>query len=530
MNLMTLLEMAADAQTNRVAVGSRHDGFTYRQLHEAAGAAAARFRSAQASHVVLCDESSPAVPIALFGAAWAGVPYVPLNYRLADSDLRRLAARTAPAMAIGDVASIARLDGIAGIDVMDRIRFLDLVQEPLKTAPEPPSSTDPDLIAVLLFTSGTTGEPKSAVLRHRHLVSYILGSVEFMGAGLDEATIVSVPPYHIAGVAAVLSSLYAGRRIVQLPSFDPFNWIDTVKCEGITHAMVVPTMMARIVEALEARGGTEMLAPETLSYGGGRMPLPVIRRALELFPITNFVNAYGLTETSSTIALLGPDDHRAAQYGDDPDSQRRLTSVGRALPAVEVAIRDSSGRDLPAGTPGEIYVRGEQIAGEYTEEGSLLVDGWFGTRDGGWVDTGGYLFVTGRSDDVIIRGGENMSPGEIENVVLEHPGVRDAAAIGVPSNQWGEQVVLVVVAAAVTAENSELSTVTYSESRKVMSGGPDSTFDGLSDALRELVRGQLRSSRVPAHVVFVDALPYSETGKLLRRVLREQFASLGDDG
>lgn len=502
MNLMMLLEMAANGLEDRVAVGSRTDGLTYRQLFDKAGEAAARFRADPGDKVVLCDESSPAVPVALFGAAWAGMPYVPLNYRLPDDDLRALADRSAPGVAIGDEAGTSRLGGVAGLTAVVRDHF---VADCAGGAPavEPGDwSMDPEEIAVLLFTSGTTGAPKSAVLRHKHLVSYILGSVEFMGAGDDEATIVSVPPYHVAGVSAMLSSVYAGRRIVQLPKFDPDVWIDTVEAEGVTHAMVVPTMLARIVEALDARGGEPLLGVRALSYGGGKMPEPVIRRALELFPITNFVNAYGLTETSSTIALLGPDDHRLAQYSEDEAERARLRSAGRPLPGVEVSIRDDEFRELSTGEVGEIYVRGEQVSGEYLEKGSLLDnDGWFPTRDGGYIDEGGYLFVQGRNDDVIIRGGENMSPGEIEDVLLTDERVKEAAAIGVPDTEWGEKVVAVVVADAACTESE----------------------------LQDLVRAKLRSSRVPTHVVFVEELPYNDTGKLLRRVLRENHAHLGDD-
>ena len=246
-----------------------------------------------------------------------------------------------------------------------------------------------------------------------------------------------------------------------------------------------------------------MLGIRALSYGGGKMPEPVIRRALDLFPITNFVNAYGLTETSSTIALLGPDDHRVAQYSEDETERTRLKSAGRPLPGVEVSIRDDDFNELPAGGVGEIYVRGEQVAGEYLEKGSLLNDGgWFPTRDGGLIDEGGYLFVQGRNDDVIIRGGENLSPGEIEDVLLTDVRVKEAAAIGVPDTEWGEKVVAVVVRA------------------------DDACAE---DELQDLVRSRLRSSRVPTHIVFVDELPYNDTGKLLRRVLRENYAHLGDD-
>jgi acyl-CoA synthetase (AMP-forming)/AMP-acid ligase II len=275
-----------------------------------------------------------------------------------------------------------------------------------------------------------------------------------------------------------------------------------VEREGVTHAMVVPTMLARIVDALDRRGGEPLLGVRALSYGGGKMPHPVIERALELFPITSFVNAYGLTETSSTIALLGPDDHRLAQYSEDPIEQRRLASTGRPLPGVELSIRDDAGNEVPGDEVGEIFVRGEQVSGEYLEKGSLLDDeGWFRTRDSGFIDDGGYLFVLGRNDDVIIRGGENMSPGEIEDVLLTHDGVKEAAAIGVPDTEWGERVLAVVVLGNTGCTEAELQT---------------------------LVRDRLRSSRVPAHVVFVDELPYNDTGKLLRRVLREDHAHLGD--
>ncbi len=502
MNLMMLLEMAAEGLGDRIAVGSREGGITYGELFARAGAAATRFREDPGDAVVLCDESSPAVPISLFGAAWAGKPYIPLNYRLPDTDLCALAARSAPGIAVADAAGATRLDRVDGLTTVVRDAFLaEPGDEPGHAIGD--WNMDAEEIAVLLYTSGTTGAPKAAVLRHRHLVSYILGSVEFMGAGEDEATIVSVPPYHVAGVSAMLSAVYSGRRIVQLPRFDPGEWIDTVEREGVTHAMLVPTMLSRIVDELEARGGEPVLGLRAMSYGGGKMPEPVIRRALELFPITNFVNAYGLTETSSTIALLGPDDHRLAQYSEDPDERRRLASTGRPLPGVEVTVRDDEGNDLAAGEVGEIFVRGAQVSGEYLEKGSLLDGGgWFPTRDGGYFDEAGYLFVQGRNDDVIIRGGENMSPGEIEDVLVLHPAVKEAAAIGVPDREWGEKVVAVIVPR----------------------GEPPRT-----EEIQQHVRDRLRSSRVPEHVVIVDELPWNETGKLLRRVLRENHAGLGDD-
>ena len=337
------------------------------------------------------------------------------------------------------------------------------------------------------------------MLRNRHLVSYILGSVEFGAATEDEAALVSVPPYHVAAMAAILSSVYSGRRIVQLASFSAEAWVETARAERVSHAFVVPTMLARIVDALESAGGG-LPSLRALSYGGGKMPFPVIERAMRLLPGVDFTNAYGLTETSSTIALLGPEDHRRAAASADPAVRRRLASVGRALPGVEIEVRDEDGKPVTRGAAGEICVRGEQVSGEYQGRATTLgPDGWFPTRDGGFLDEEGYLFVTGRIDDVIVRGGENLSPGEIEDVLHEHPGVTDCAVVGVPDEQWGEAVAAVIV--------------------------PRAGARPAPEELREWVRARLRSSRVPARIEFREALPYNETGKLLRRKVRAELGA-----
>ena len=503
MNIMMLLEMAASGFGERIAIGSHSGGLTFQQLYDRAGAAADRFRADGATAVAMVDISSVALPISLFGAAWANLPFVPLNYRLTDDELSRQGARIAPAIAIVDPNATGRLDGLDGVDVLGRNDLLDsLVDAPI---PVPGWEMLGEGTAILLFTSGTTGEPKAAVLRHRHLVSYVLGSVEFMGAGENEAALVSVPPYHVAGMAAILSNVYAGRRIVQLPVFDAAVWVDLVRVEEITSAMVVPTMLAQIVEYLNDEGPSGIGLPslQTLSYGGGKMPRPTIERALQLLEHTDFVNAYGLTETSSTVALLGPADHRDALASDDTSVRARLGSAGRPLPNIEVSIRDETGSEVTAGSSGEVWVRGDQVSGEYDGMPSqLTVAGWFPTRDGGWIDDAGFLHVTGRIDDVIVKGGQNISPGEIEDVLASHPEVAAAAAIGLPDTHWGERIVAVVVRvyeSQVTAED-----------------------------LQEAVRAELRSNRTPDHVEFVDALPYGDTGKLLRRVLRADLAHLGD--
>jgi acyl-CoA synthetase (AMP-forming)/AMP-acid ligase II len=429
------------------------------------------------------------------GAAIAGIPYVPLNYRLSEEQITPLLDRISPAYLIsGPRNETYDFDGWV---VQDSADFLSDVLNGEEV--EVTWHEDPSAVAVQLFTSGTTGIPKAALLRHEHLVSYILGSVEFMGALEDEAALVSVPPYHIAGISAAMSNIYACRRVVQLPDFDAAEWLRLVADEGVTSAFVVPTMLTRIIKEID----TAKLDPKTfprlmsIAYGGGKMPVPVIELALKLFPGVNFTNAYGLTETSSTIALLDPDDHRAAVDHDDTAVYARLGSVGKPLPSVEIEVRDEDGKQLGPFEPGEIYVRGPQVSGEYDGRSVLDADGWFPTRDAGYLDDDGYLFLSGRADDVIVRGGENISPGEIEDLLHQHPAIADTAAVGKPSEEWGEVVALTVVVAT----------------------GQSIT----EDEIRSHIREHLRSSRVPEAIHFTLELPYNETGKLLRRVVRDWF-------
>jgi acyl-CoA synthetase (AMP-forming)/AMP-acid ligase II len=495
MHTSLLLEMAADAVPDRIAVGPLAEGVTFAELAARARAGAAWLNRQAGDTVVFLGLNSTVFPTLLFASGETGKPVAPLNYRLADADLRRLLARTAPSIAIVDDDMAARVEGVEGVAIVPKSVFdAACLDEDNRNCERPIVDVD---IAVLLFTSGTTGEPKAAVLRHRHLASYVFSTVEFTGAGDEEAALVSVPPYHIAGVSAALTGVYGGRRTVYLPAFTPEGWVDTAVAEKITHAMVVPTMLDRILKVLETRGqGLPDL--RALSYGGGRMPQPVIERAMKLLPQVDFVNAYGLTETSSTVSVLGPEDHRAALTSADENVRRRLGSVGRPLPTLELEIRDPDGKPVPAGVSGEVYVRGEQIAGEYLHGKKIQNDGWFATNDAGWLDEDGYLFVEGRLDDVIVRGGENISPGEIEDVLRTHPNVADVAVFGVPDDQWGECVAAVVVTNDLTHPKDQLS---------------------------DWVKARLRSTKTPELWEFRVELPYNETGKLLRRVLKQELTA-----
>jgi acyl-CoA synthetase (AMP-forming)/AMP-acid ligase II len=369
---------------------------------------------------------------------------------------------------------------------------------------ELPFEPEPEVAAVILFTSGSSGTPKAALLTHDNLLSYVMETVEFASAEEDEALILAAPPFHIAGVAAVLTSVYSGRRLLPLPAFTPEGWLTQARDQRATHAFLVPTMLARIVRAMQADPDLRVPSLRALSYGGARMSLPVLEQALELFPEVDFVNAYGLTETSSTIAVLGPDEHRAAFTSNEPAVQRRLRSAGRPLPGVEIAIVDLDGVPAAMGATGEIRVRGPQVSGRYLDSASGLdAGGWLVTGDVGFVDEDGYLFVESRADDVIIKGGENLSPSEIEDVLLRHPQVVTVAVVGIPHTEWGE-----TVAAAVVIEQGDYPT------------DSGRTAEDLSSWVRE----HLGSFKVPGRIEVFEELPTTATGKILRRVVRDQLA------
>ncbi len=473
MNVALLLDMVADGLGGRVAVGSRGDGLSYDTLRSYAASAKTRVQEKGATTVAVVEPNGPVVPVALFAAAWTGCSYAPLNYRLPEPAIEELLARLQPAVTANTQEWIARDDENGRAEYPQ----------------------DPDRPAVVLYTSGTSSTPKGAVLGHQHLTSYVLTTTEFASAEEDEANLLAAPPFHVAGVVAVLTSTYAGRRIVPLPRFTPEGWIDVARRERATHGFLVPTMLARIVDVMDHDADARVPSMRRITYGGARMPRSMLERALTLFPDAGFVNAYGLTETSSTVCLLGPDDHRNALESSDPAIRRRLESAGRPLPGIELRI-DSAGAVAAPGEPGEILIRGEQVSGEYLADPSKRNDaGWLHTGDLGFVDDDGYLFVVGRADDMIIRGGENLSPTEIEDALLQHPGVGAAAVVGLPDAEWGERVAAMIVPAR---DARELS----------------------MDDLRAFARERLGSLKTPEVLATCEELPTTATGKVLHRAVR----------
>ncbi|WP_368681818.1 AMP-binding protein [Mycobacterium intracellulare] len=491
MSISLLLEMAqgsALGSTGDAALVSDELRLSLDELSTLADGGAGVITSSEAAHVAYVGVGGAMLPLLLFASARAAVPVTPLNYRLSADSLRTLIQRLPRPLVIVD-DTYREAVGDAGFATMSAAEFVAAAG----TAEPVAEFADPDAAAVVLFTSGTTSAPKAVELTHNNLTSYITGTVEFDSAGPGDAALICVPPYHIAGVSAALSNPYAGRKMVYLTTFDADAWIRLVDAEAVTSATVVPTMLDRIVTALETTN-TTLPTLRTLAYGGSKVALPLVRKALHLLPDVGFVNAYGLTETSSTIAVLGPEDHRAAANSDDPTVARRLGSVGQPVPTIDVQIRAGDGTILGPNEPGELYVRGAQVSGRYTGVGSVLDDqGWFATRDVAHLDADGYLFIGGRSDDTIIRGGENIAPAEIEDVLVEHPQVHDCAVVGVEDPEWGQIIVAVVV--------------------------PTDGSTPEAEDLCGFVRSQLRGSRTPDRVVFRAELPTNATGKVLRREL-----------
>jgi len=450
---------------------------------------------------------------AYYAAAATGAVFVPLNYRAKPPELEYMIDAAGIGVLLvgsrylGLVAELRpRLASLRTVVAVDSAQpGLPLLDDLIAAESEEfeESPVDDDDTTILMYTSGTTSRPKGVMLTHNDFTAYVCGTVELADGTPRGTALLSAPLYHIAGTTNIMTALFAGRRIVVLPQFDATAWLDAVAREGVTHAFLVPTMMKQIIDHPEF-GRYDLSSLQNLSYGGAAMPFPVIRRAIEVFPASvGFVNAFGQTETTSTLTVLGPEDHRLDGPADEVERNlKRLLSIGQPLPDVEVKVVDDNGVALPAGQVGELWVSTPRTMKGYAAEGggvsSPAQEGWLPTRDMGWIDADGYIFLAGRKDDMIIRGGENISPAEVEAVLYSHTGVEEAAVIGVPDVEWGQRVAAVVVSRpGVRLDEAELT---------------------------EFCRQRLASFKKPEVFHFVDALPKNQMGKVLKKDLRAQLA------
>jgi acyl-CoA synthetase (AMP-forming)/AMP-acid ligase II len=361
-------------------------------------------------------------------------------------------------------------------------------------------------ITILMYTAGTTGRPKGVPLRHSAFVSYVLDNVDPASPDVEERNLLTVPLYHVAGIQAMLAAIYGGRTLVMMRQFEVKEWMETIQREQATRTMLVPTMLKRVIDDPDFNK-YNLSSLKVITYGAAPMPFEVISRAIQVMPWARFINAFGQTETASTITTLGPEDHIIEGSEEERAKKlKRLTSsIGKPLPDVEVKIVDEGGRALPPLEVGEILAKGPRVMTGYWRDEQktsqiMTRDGWLRTGDMGWMDEEGYIYLAGRGDDMIIRGGENISPEEVENVLHSHPKVEEASVIGVSDPEWGQEPRAIVV-----LKKGEVAT---------------------AEEIIEFCRSKLSGFKRPRSVVFIDSLPRNPMGKVLRKKLREEFGQL----
>ena len=348
---------------------------------------------------------------------------------------------------------------------------------------------------VQLYTSGTTGFPKGAMLTHEGMAAHAENVGTSFEIDPDAVVQVAMPLFHVGGTSYALVAMAFGARMEILRVPDPAAVARMIEVSRITHTFLVPAILAAMTKLADIRSH-DFSALKSLAYGASPMPLPVMRACLALFPGVMH-QVYGMTEACGVVSALGPSDHH------DPAVVHRLVSAGVPIHGVEIEVRDpATGEVVPTGAPGELWVRTRQLmAGYWGQEAAtaaaITADGWLRSGDGGHVDEDGYIYVTDRIKDMIISGGENIYPAEIERVLAEHPTVGDVAVIGVPDERWGEVPKAVVVAA------------------------PGAEVDPA--ALLAHCRDNLASYKCPKSVDVLEDLPRNPTGKVLKKDLRAPY-------
>ncbi len=508
MNTVNFLTIPAAIVPEQEALVFEHERLTYAELNDLVARLSAVFKGLGLKPrqvLATLDTNSQLYVAAYYAAAKAGLTFLPLNYRAKEAELEYM-INTAGAklLLVGDrYLELAHklapaLQATRLIALGEGAGQLPRLQELLATAApdEEEAEVEDEDVSILMYTSGTTSLPKGVMLSFRDFTAYVTANVEMADGTERGAFLVCAPFYHIAGTTAMMTNLWTGRKMIVMPQFEPGNWLQLVEKEQVTHAFVVPTMMKQVLDH-PAFAQTDLSSLTNLAYGGAAMPLAVIRRAIAAFPSTvGFVNAYGQTETTSSLTILGPEDHRMTGTPAEVELKlKRLNSIGKPLPDVEIKVRDEDHQILGPGQVGEIIIRTPRIMKGYAgrADDAALPEGWRATGDLGWVDEDGYVFFAGRKDDMIIRGGENIAPAEIETVLMSHPAVDEAAVIGVASVEWGQTVKAYVVLRA--------------------------SAQATAQDIQEFCRTRLASFKRPEQLEFIETLPKNALGKILRKEL-----------
>jgi fatty-acyl-CoA synthase len=442
----------------------------------------------------------------LLGAIKANVVMAPVNWRLAGPEI---------AFIVEDCKAPVLFAGPEFIELVDRIRpQLPSVRTFVATEGGAPgwlnyaawrdaqSGEDPKVeidrkdIAIQLYTSGTTGKPKGAMLSHANFLNLVESGQDqkpdWNKWSEDDVSLVAMPIFHIGGSGWGVMGLYHGARGVIAREFDPTKVLDFFEQSGITKLFMVPAAMQFVVRQPRARS-VDFSRLKYMLYGASPIPAALLKECIEVFKC-GFVQMYGMTETTGTIVALPPEDH--------VEGLERMRSAGKALPGVELAILDVNGNRLPPGEVGEIATRsGSNMAGYWNlpeaTARTLGSDGWLRTGDAGYMDKDGYLYIHDRIKDMIISGGENIYPAEVESAICDHPDVAEVAVVGVPDDRWGEAVKAIVV----------------------MKQGKQASASDIINFTRERIAG----FKTPKSVEFIEALPRNPSGKILRRHLRDPY-------
>ena len=521
MNAYLLLEIASSIVPEQEIITFDEERLTYRQLSEQSSRAAAFLSMlgvSKGDRIGLITTNCPEVIEVFYAAFQLGAVIVPINYRARAEELAYMVEDAGVKVLIFENRYSSLINPfLENSGILETISIRGTTEghknyEELKRQAvegyegfEDVESTE---LAILLYTSGTTSKPKGVMLTHGQLTTYVMNHSEAADGSDRGSSVICIPNYHVAGATSICNSIYTGRRLILMSQFDAGKWLYAIEHEKGTQAFLVPTMMKQVLDHPKF-GDTDLSSLDSLSYGAAQMPLPVILKAIKDFPsTTNFANAFGMTETTSTVSVLGPEDHKITGTSEEQEKKiKRLSSVGKPLPGVDIMVVDDQKYPVGENIVGNVYVRSERSMKGYWKRKEAtketLVDGWVNTEDVGWIDEEGYLFLGGRSSDMIIRGGENISPAEIEDVLLSHPALSDAAIIGIPSLEWGEEIMAVIILEEMKAHTT-------------------------AEELMQYCKGRLASFKVPSEIVIVDSLPRTSTGKLLKKELREQYTPVNE--
>lgn len=517
MNIVDFLDIAKTICGDREGVIFEEKRFTYNEIYERTTRIAHYLREIglrKGDFVGILQVNCNEYLETYFATAMIGGIFVPLNFRAKGEELEYMINKAEiKALFVGEryvelLKSIkSRLPSLKYIFSIENegpfIPYETLLRTPFE---EIRADIEDDDVTILMFTSGTTGKPKAVPLRHDSFVSYALNDCEPANPDIHERCLLAVPFYHVMGMQSLLVSVYAGRTIILMRQFETKEWFKLVQKEKIERTILVPTMLKRIIDDPDFNK-YDLSSLKVITYGAAPMPFEVIKKAIELMPHVWFFNGYGQTETAATLTALGPEDHRI--YGSEKEREKKLKrlkeSIGKPLPDVEIRIVDEKGEVLPPNKIGEIQARGPRIMKGYFKDDektsmTFTKDGWLKTGDLGYTDEEGYVYLTGRVDDLIIRGGENISPEEVEEVINSHPKVEESAVIGVPDPEFGQQPFAFCVL------------------KKGEKADPEEII--------EYCRERLSPFKRPRGIIFVESLPKNALGKILRKKLREEFEQL----